>query len=180
MTSFVALLRGVNVGGNRKIAMADLRALASSLGLADPRTLLQSGNLVFRSNAPTGSPLETLLEKGAATRLGLETDFVVRSAADLASIVARNPFPGEADDDPAHIVVVFLKATPPPSASKALQAAVKGRESVRIDGRQAYIVYPDGIGDSKLTLPVIDRALGTSGTARNWNTVLKLAALAGV
>jgi uncharacterized protein (DUF1697 family) len=178
LTSFVALLRGVNVGGNRKVAMSDLRALATSLGLGDARTLLQSGNLVFRSNVRSAAQLETLLENGAASRLGVETDFVVRSSAELDAIVARNPFPKEAERDPAHLAVVFLKTSPSASASKALQAAIRGREVAQVDGRQAYIVYPDGMGTSKLTLPVIDRALGTRGTARNWNTVLKLGALA--
>ena len=177
MSAFVALLRGVNVGGNRKVAMADLRELAASLGLTDPQTLLQSGNLVFRSSARSAPQLEALLEKGAAGRLGIETDFIVRSAAELASIVERNPFPKEAASDPARLAVVFLKAPAGASASKSLQAAIKGREVARVDGRQVYIVYPDGMGASKLTLPVIDRALGTRGTARNWNTVLKLGAL---
>jgi len=174
----VALLRGINVGGNRKVAMSDLRGLLAKLGLADPRSLLQSGNLVFRSSALPGD-LELLLEAEAEKRLGLRTDFFIRTADEWRGVVARNPFRAAAERDPSHLVVMFLKGAPDPGSVKALQGAITGPETVRSDGRQAYIVYPAGIGDSRLTAGVIDRKLGTRGTGRNWNTVLKLAVLAG-
>jgi len=175
----VALLRGVNVGGNRKVAMSDLRGLLAKLGLADARSLLQSGNLVFRSDARPAE-LESLLEAEAERRLGLRTDFFVRTAQEWREVVARNPFREAAERDPGHLVVVFLKEAPDKGGARALQASITGPEIARCDGRQAYIVYPAGIGDSRLTAGVIDRMLGTRGTGRNWNTVLKLAALAGV
>ncbi len=171
----VALLRAVNVGG-RMVAMAELKALAADLGLGDPRTLLQSGNLVFRADTGTDAELEARLETAIAERLGVRTDVHVRGAADLDQIIARNPFPKEAESDPGHLLVMFLKSAPPAAAVEALQAAVKGRETVRAAGRQAYIVYPDGVGQSKLTNAVIERHVGGLGTGRNWNTVLKLAA----
>jgi uncharacterized protein (DUF1697 family) len=111
--------------------------------------------------------------------LGLRTDFFVRTAAEWAKVVAGNPFPEEAERDPGHLVVMFLKATPEANDVAALQAAIPGRETVRAEGKHAYIIYPDGIGRSKLTIDLIERKLGTRGTGRNWNTVLKLAALAG-
>ena len=171
----VALLRAVNVGG-RMVAMAELKALTADLGLGDPRTLLQSGNLVFRADTGTDAELEAQLEAAIAERLGVRTDVHVRGAADLGQIVARNPFPKEAESDPGHLLVMFLKSSPAAAAVEALQAAVKGRETVRAAGRQAYIVYPDGVGQSKLTNAVIERHIGGLGTGRNWNTVLKLAA----
>ena len=177
MATNVALLRGINVGGNRKVAMADLRGFLAKLGLEDAKSLLQSGNLVFRSDARTDE-LERLLEAEAEKRLGLQTDFFVRTAQDWKAIIARNPFPAAAENDPSHLVVMFLKEAPGRRERQALQAAITGPETVLSEGKQAYITYPAGIGDSRLTSRVIDRMLGTRGTGRNWNTVLKLGALA--
>jgi uncharacterized protein (DUF1697 family) len=174
MTVHVALLRGVNVGGNKKVAMAELRAFLDALGVQDVRTLLQSGNALFRSAGRTGAKLEELLEGEARKRLGLETDFFVRTAAEWQDAIARNPFPDEAERDPGHLLVMVLKAAPTAAAVRALQAAITGRETVRAHGKQAYLVYPDGVGASRLTINVIERHLGTRGTARNWNTVTKL------
>jgi uncharacterized protein (DUF1697 family) len=179
MTTHIALLRGVNVGGKTKVAMADLRAMLADLGFGDPRSLLQSGNLVFRSDKLTGAGLERLLEAETEKRLGLKTDFFVRTPEEWEAVIESNPFPDEAESDPSHLVVMFLKEAPKAKDVEALQAAIAGREIVRAAGRQAYITYPDGIGDSKLTITVIERKLGSRGTGRNWNTVLKLRALAG-
>jgi uncharacterized protein (DUF1697 family) len=179
MTTFIALLRAVNLAGHNKVGMADLRALMADLGLQDPRTLLQSGNLVFGSDGKTAAQLEALLEAEAGKRLGLDTPFFVRSAREWKALIAANPFVAEAKADPGHLVVVCLKQAPPPKNVAALQAAITGREVVKAQGRQAYIVYPDGIGHSRVTGALIDRKLGTPGTGRNWNTVLKLAARVG-
>jgi uncharacterized protein (DUF1697 family) len=176
MTSYLALLRAVNVGGSTKIGMADLRALLGELGLAQPRSLLQSGNLLFRAEGTTPDELEALLAAETGRRLGLATDFFVRTADEWDAVVAGNPFPAEAKDDPGHLVVMALKAAPEAAAVAALQASIAGRETVRAVGRQAYLVYPDGIGESKLTIQKIEKALGTRGTGRNWNTTLKLQA----
>ncbi len=177
MTACVALLRAVNVGGTKKLPMAELKAFLERIGLKDVRTLLQSGNAVFSAAGPSGERLERLLEAEAKKRLGLETGFFVRTAAELDEAIARNPFPKEAERDPGRLVVVFLKSAPSAASVKALRAAIVGRETVHAAGRHAWIVYPDGQGTSKLTISVIERHLGTRGTARNWNTVGKLAAL---
>lgn len=179
MTMHVALLRAVNLGSKGKVSMADLRVLMEDLGLKEGKTLINSGNLVFRSEGKSASDLEELLEKETEKRLGLKTDYFVRTAAQWQEAIAANPFPAEAKSDPAHLVVMVLKAAPRAGAVEALQAAITGRETVRAAGRQAYFVYPDGIGTSKLTINVIEKHLGVRGTARNWNTVQKLAALAG-
>jgi len=177
MTTYIALLRGINVGGHQKVTMADLRDMATRLGLATVQTLLQSGNLVFRADARPAAHLEHLLEAEAIKRLALQSDFMVRTAEEWKKIVARNPFREQAVRDPSHLVVMFFKDAPKASEVTALRTVITGPEIVHADGRQAYITYPDGIGDSRLTNVLIERKLGVRGTARNWNTVLKLETL---
>jgi len=178
MISHIALLRAINVGGNMTVAMPKLREFVSSLGFTDVATLLQSGNVVFAAGNHEPATLERLMETEAEQRLGLSTEFFVRTAKQWAAIIAANPFPGEAKRDPSHLLMLALKDKPSAEAVKALQAVNKGPEIIRADGRQAYIVYPDGIGRSKLTGKLIEAKLGIRATGRNWNTVLKLAALA--
>jgi uncharacterized protein (DUF1697 family) len=174
----IALLRSVNVGG-RKLVMADLRTVMTDLGFSDARTLLASGNLVFDAGARTGADLEALIGEAVQSSLGLRVDVFVRSAEVWRGIIAANPFPEAASSDPAHLVVMALKAAPEAWAVERLRGAIVGRETVHLRGREAYMVYPDGIGESRLTAAVIERNLGVVGTARNWNTVMKLADLAG-
>jgi uncharacterized protein (DUF1697 family) len=173
----VALMRAVNVGGHNKVAMAELRELFAALGLRNARTLLQSGNCLFDAGRAAPAALERRLERAARERLGLETTFFVRTATEWSVVVAANPFPAEAARDPGRLLVYFLEEAPAPAAADALAAAIRGRERVHVAGRHAWVVYPDGAGRSKLTSSVVERQLSTRGTARNWNTVLKLAAL---
>jgi len=173
----IGLVRGINVGGHAKVAMSDLRELVAGLGYRDVRTLLQSGNVVFAGNAKNAAALEAELEKETLKQLGLRTAFLVRSPAEWATVIAENPFPNEAKHDPGRLIVMFLKSAPGAAAIEALRAAVTGPETIRAGGRHLYITYPDGMGRSKLTGALIEKKLGTTGTARNWNTVLKLAAL---
>lgn len=175
----VGLLRAVNLGGHNAVKMADLRAFLLDLGLSDAQTLLQTGNLIFSSER-TPTDLEDWLEREAASRLGLVTTICVRTAREWREVVARNPFPAEAEDDPAHLVVCALKHKVGAVEARKLSQEIdrlKGPERVQVIGRHAYLVYPAGIGESKLTAIVIERALGTPGTARNWNTVRRIAAL---
>jgi uncharacterized protein (DUF1697 family) len=151
VTTYLALLRAINVGGRNTVAMSDLRGLPEKLGFTDARTLMQTGNLVFSGSARPSAALERELEAAAKKRLRLETDFLVRTDKEWERLVGANPFPAEAKDDPSHLVVMFLKDAPGAGAVEALQAAIVGREVVRAVGKQAYLVYPDGIGRSKLT-----------------------------
>ena len=177
MSTYVALLRGINVGGHNAVAMSDLRDLLTDLGFAGATTLLQSGNVVFKATGQTNSALESLLEKETARRLGVSADYIVRSANEWAKVVAANPFPKEAEEDPGHLIVMSLKSAVAAKSVEALQVSVKGPETVRGSGKQIYIVYPEGMGRSKLTGTVIEKKLGSRGTARNWNTALKLLAV---
>ena len=175
--NYIALLRAVNLGPHNKVGMADLRELLVGLGFTDATTLLQSGNVVFSGGGKTTAALEETLERAAAKQIGLETAFFVRTATEWQSVIDANPFRREAENDPGHLLAVITKDVVEPANVTALQKAIVGREVVRAKGRCAYVVYPDGIGRSKLTSAVIEKKLGTRGTARNWNTVLKLSAL---
>jgi uncharacterized protein (DUF1697 family) len=179
MAGYVALLRGVNVGGRNLVGMAELKELFGKVGLGEARSLLASGNLVFECGKRSCEKLELMLEAETEKRFGAAVDYVVRTADEWGPIVSRNPFPKEAVSDPSHLVVMFFKQAPKTKDLELLRLAVKGREIFRVDGRQLYIVYPDGIGTSKFTNTLIEKKLGLRGTARNWNTVLKLAAMIG-
>jgi uncharacterized protein (DUF1697 family) len=178
MTPFVALLRAVNIAGHNRVAMADLRQLLVGLGLEDARSLLQSGNLVFGCEGRTAAQLERLLEGEARARLALELEFFVRTAREWAALVAANPFPEAAEHDPGRLVVLFMKRAPEAGTVVALRAAITGPEVLRARGREAYVIYPQGQGRSRLTTTFVEKRLGTRVTGRNWNTVLRLAALA--
>ena len=166
MATRIALLRAINVGGHRKIAMAELRDLMAELGFSDMQSILQTGNLVFSCKALSGTALERHLEIEAEKRLGFCAEFCVRSDRQWARVIADNPFPVEAERDPSRLIVLFLKKAPSASGVEALQAAIRGPEIVR------------GVGNSRLTSSLIERKLGTLGTGRNWNTVLKIGKLA--
>jgi uncharacterized protein (DUF1697 family) len=178
VTLQIALLRGINVGGKTAIAMSDLRQMFSDLGLAEAQTVLRTGNVLFRSDDRTADQLESLLERETERRLGLRTAILVRGGDEWQRVIAANPFPEEAKRDPGHLVVMPLKDEPAAAAVSALREAIPGRETVAAVGRELFIVYPDGIGRSKLTIKLIESKLGTLGTGRNWNTALKLARLA--
>jgi len=171
----VALLRAINVGGNNLISMSDLRQMFADLGYAGATTLLQSGNVVFDGGRKGAARLEQLFERETAERFGATIDYCVRSTEQWQSIVDANPFAAEAKSAPNHLVVMLLKSASAAGAIQALRAAIRGPERIHNEGRELYIVYPDGIGTSKLTNRVIETKLATRGTARNWNTVMKLA-----
>ena len=177
MATYIGLLRAVNLPGHNKIAMADLRDVLTRLGMRDVVTLLQSGNFVCRSDVRSSPELERLIEGAATKQLGLITDVLVRSDKEWNALIAENPFPEDAKLDPSHLLAVVLKAAPDHARVKALEQAITGTEIVSVQGRCAYIAYKGGIGRSRLTTAVIENKLGTRGTARNWNTVLKLRAL---
>jgi uncharacterized protein (DUF1697 family) len=174
---YIALVRAINVGGTGLIAMADLRAFFEKLGFAGAQTLLQTGNVVFQTAAKPTTALETLLETEAAQRLGLNTVFMVRTAQEWSALIAANPFRAAAKQDPARLLLMFLKDEPPAAKQRSLQSLIKGRETARVKGKVAYVTYPDGMGKSKFTGAVLERALGTKSTGRNWNTVMKIAEL---
>jgi uncharacterized protein (DUF1697 family) len=167
MTTFVALLRAINVGGTGKLAMSELCKLCEDAGFARPKTYIQSGNVVFES-ALTEAKVKAKLEKALAAKMGKPFGALVRTAAELDAVLARNPFKQAA---PNQLLVLFLDEAPKRGALADLH--IPGREQVKLAGREVFIHYPDGMGRSKLKLP-----FSKIGTGRNLNTVAKLAALA--
>jgi uncharacterized protein (DUF1697 family) len=178
MAPRIALLRGVNLGKARRVTMADVRAACETLGWRAVRSIGQSGNLVFEADDADDAELETAAEQALLASVSLTTEVVVRSAAAWKAMMAANPFADAAQSDPSHLVVMVLKSDPRTDAEAAM-AAVPGRERGKVVGRAAFIVYPDGIAGVRLIGAVLDKALGARGTGRNWNTVVKLAAMVG-
>jgi uncharacterized protein (DUF1697 family) len=172
MTTYIGLLRAVNVGGRNKISMAALRELVEQAGYSDARTYVQSGNVVFTTPDRSRTRIESTLERELAAR-GLATPVMVRTGRDLQRTLAANPFP---EADPKTILVVFLKEAA--SHTGPLDTSRYGPEQVHASGRELFVRYPNGVGRSKLTPAVLERAVGTPGTGRNWNTVNKLAEMA--
>ncbi len=171
MTAYVALLRAVNVGG-RGVKMAELKALFAHLGFAGARTHLQSGNVVFSADGDRGQIAATIAA-GIVDRFDFHAEAILRTAAELQALVAKNPFPDMARSDPSHLVVMFLAGAATLEDRAALRMAWDGPETWRLVGADLFICYPAGIGKSKLKLK-----LKTPGTARNWNVVTALAAMA--
>jgi uncharacterized protein (DUF1697 family) len=168
----VALLRGINVGGRNRVPMAELRAVLEAVGLEDVRTLIQSGNVVFRSDAHE-STLAARIEDAIADAFGVRPTVVLRTPAELETVAGASPFA-----DSASVHVVFLEAAPERAAAKALDPDRSPPDAFGLVGRDLYLHLPNGAGRTKLTLDYLERTLGVRGTQRNWATVLKLLALA--
>lgn len=173
--TFIAMLRGVNMAGNRKLDMARLRTLAEDLHFGHVRTVQRSGNLLFSTAARDCAKLECRLETALLQHLGLRTSAFVRTAAEWRAIVAANPFHDEADNNPHHLAVLFLKHIPHAAAITALRHAIPGPERFAVKDRSLYAYYPEGFAATKLTTALIDHLLATAVTGRSWSTVMKIA-----
>jgi uncharacterized protein (DUF1697 family) len=167
VTVYVALLRAVNVGGTGKLPMAELKAMCQRIGGDNVRTYIASGNVELTSKL-SAPAIKAKLEAELARYAGKPIGVVVRTAAELAKVLAANPF---ADAPPSKAVTIFLDKAPPRTALAGVKGA--GREEVRLGRREIYVHFPDGIGRSKLKIPA-----AASGTARNMNTVAKLVEMA--
>jgi uncharacterized protein (DUF1697 family) len=172
---YAALLRAVNLVKVNRIAMADLRRILADLGYADVKTHLQSGNAVFASDL-SARTLELDIAGALAESAGLSCAVMVRSARELAAVLAANPL-GRAPDNGSRYFVSFLAAEPAAAAAAEFARADLGSERAWVIGREAYLWCPDGAADTRLTSKFLEKQLGVAGTARNWNTVTKLAEL---
>jgi uncharacterized protein (DUF1697 family) len=180
----VALLRGVNVGGRNKLAMADLRAVVESLGHGNVATYIQSGNVVFTSDNTDSSAIAAEVERALEEVLGVRSSVVVLSRAELAKVIADNPFPDETDPRRLHTIV---RGADLGAAGAAAVAAAErrardkgGRDQAKVVGRAVYLRTPDGMGRSELAAQLTrpdPTARDRGGTARNWATVTKLLAM---
>jgi uncharacterized protein (DUF1697 family) len=178
MAVLISMLRGVNVGGHNKVSMGELRELYESLGLQDPQTYVQSGNVVFRTKERNLTALAKRIEDAIERRFGFRVDVIVRTPAELKDVIARNPFGKRRAVDPGKLLVTFLADHPSAEARDRVLKIKTDPEELRIDGREVYIYFPDGMGRSKLSWPAIGKKLGTTGTGRNWNSVTKLLEIA--
>jgi uncharacterized protein (DUF1697 family) len=172
----IALLRGINLAGARRVGMAELRELLEGHGHQEVRTYLQSGNVVLRSPSPP-ERLARELERQITDGLGVEVRVVVRTRAELGKVVERNPLRDIATD-PARYQVSFLSAKPSPAVVRELATWDVAPERFVLSGREIYAWHPGGVGRSELAKLLSERRLGVSPTARNWKTVTALLALA--
>ncbi len=167
MTAYVALLRGVNLMGSTTLRMTDLKEMAEKLGFASPRTFIASGNLLFASARREGA-VKTMLERALNDHMARKVAVMVRTAEEMASVVAGNPF---ADEPGNRVVAIFLDEPPPSGAIEAARNVAD--ERMALGAREIYVHYPSGQGQSKLRIPA-----AMAGTARNMNSVKRLAELA--
>jgi uncharacterized protein (DUF1697 family) len=174
--TYVALLRGINLGSRNRVSMPELRTLFEALGAEDVSTYVQSGNVVFRSSERAGE-----LEKSAAKRiakdLGVDVTVLVRSGKQLAKLVSGNPFTTP-KRDPKTLHVTFLAETPPAARVRELDPAVASPDEFRVVGQDVYLLCPNGYGRSKLSNAFFEKRLGVAATTRNWKSVTALAELA--
>jgi len=177
MVRQVALLRGINVGGHKRVAMADLRQLLTGLGFDDVRTYVQSGNAVFTSDTNDPPMLATAIAAELARSLGFDVPVIVRSRTALTKVVQDNPFPAAAND-PTKLHVTFLADPLPPAALRDLDPGLYEPEEFATRKREIYLSLPNGLGVSKLAVAV-EKRLEVPGTTRNWRTVTALLDLMG-
>ncbi len=171
----VALLRGINVGGHKKIKMADLRALFGELGFGDVQTYIQSGNVIFDPAGADEAEAIERISKGIRGRFGFEVPVIVREHEELDAIISESPFPAfDAAQEGAYYAVSFLAETPANEKIDAIQPFVKPPEELVVQGRQIYLHCPNGFGRSKLSPALLEGKLGVTATTRNWKSLLKL------
>jgi uncharacterized protein (DUF1697 family) len=174
-TTFVALLRGINLGAHNKISMSELRALVAEHDVENVQTYVQSGNVVFRSRVGRAQ-LVRALETGIRRELGLDVSVLLRTKAELAKVVASNPF-AERQDDPLKLHVTFLTDRVPAARARDLDPERSPPDEFQLEGREIYVHTPQGYGRTKLTNAYFERRLGVAATSRNWRTVTKLVEL---
>lgn len=172
--TWVALLRGINVGGRNTVPMAALRRVCEEAGCGDVRTVIQSGNVVFTSDDRDRAQLRQRLEEAVATAFDVPSTVVLLKAAELGALVRAHPF----GDDGAHTFVTFLAEKPKPDAVRALADRDVAPDRVEVRGSDVFLHLPNGVTGARLSGTLVERLLGVPGTARNWRTVTKLVELA--
>jgi uncharacterized protein (DUF1697 family) len=172
------MLRGVNVGGHNKVGMDVLRAIYDSLALRNVQTYVQSGNVIFTTKERDIDRLANEIENAIELRSGFRCDVIVRTVSQLRDVIRRNPFANRQGIEPSKLLVTFLAKAPSQEACDKVLAIKTEPEELRLDAREHYIYFPNGIGRSRLPAAAIAKALNTPGTGRNWNSVTKLLEIA--
>lgn len=177
MPRYVALLRGINVGGNKKIPMADLRTVLTGLGYTDVRTHLQSGNAVFDSTKRSSAAVGAAVEKAIADEFGMSVSCVIRTGPELVATIEGHPF-GEIADNGSRMLVLFLSANPDPALLAEFDPVALAPDEVEVGDGVIYQWCPNGILEAPPVRDFVEKNLKVRATGRNWNTVMKLAELA--
>jgi|ERR1700685_2777114 len=174
MKVVISMLRGVNLGPHKRIKMDALRALYESLGLRDPQTYVQSGNILFKTREPNLGLIAKRIEREIERSFGFRADVIVRTPSELRDVVAKNPFAKRQGLNGSKFLVIFLASDPGHEAREKIRQIKAEPEELWTEGRELYIYFPNGMARPKLSIPLIEKTLKTSGTGRNWNSVKKL------
>ena len=173
MPTLIALLRGINIGGNNKLPMKELTALLEGMGLRDVQTYIQSGNVVFHSNTKNKTALAAKIGAAIAAQHGFVPQVLLLDADELRKAIADNPYP-EAEADPKSLSLLFLVEVPQHPDLKSMEAIKTDSERFKLAGKVLYLHAPEGFGRSRLATRA-EKLLGVAASGRNWNTVCKLA-----
>lgn len=177
MPTYIAMLRGINVGGHKKVAMAELRKSFAALGFDRVQTYIQSGNVVFRAAKGSAAELCKKIENRILADFGFPVPVILRTASEMRKVLQDNPFLKKSGIDISKLHVIFLSAAPQPPAVRKLKDLKTAPEDLRYCGREIYHYCPNGVAESKLFRADFDRLLSVRATSRNWNTVTKLCEL---
>ena len=178
MPVFISMLRGVNLGSHNRIKMDALCALYKSLKLEDPRHYVQSGNVIFRTKEKNAAQLAKKIQDAIARKIGFGPEVILRTPEEFRKAIAANPFANRSGLDPGKLLVTFLAREPNAEGRAKLLALRPDPEELHLIDSEIYIYFPNGAGRSKLRWSSLDKKLGTAGTARNWNSVMKMLAIA--
>ena len=172
------MLRGVNVGAHHRIKMDALRGVYESAGLAEPRTYVQSGNVLFRAKQQNASALARKIQTAIGGGFGFRPEVIVRTPQEFKLAIAANPFAKRGDVEPGKLLVTFLSGEPGAEAQATIRGLKAGPEELHLIGRELYIYFPTGAGKSKLPWSSVEKLLKVTGTARNLNSVVKMMEMA--
>lgn len=179
MATYVSLLRGINVSGQKKIRMEDLRALYEDLGYGDVRSYIQSGNVVFTSGEKSAERLAASITGAIDQHYGFEVPVIIRTGKQMLAVSESNPYLERKGIDETKLHVCFLSGKANPAALKTIPTRDIHTEEITPAGKELYLHYPDGMGRSKLSNTYLERKLGLTATTRNWKTVKTLTEMAG-
>jgi uncharacterized protein (DUF1697 family) len=178
MPVIISMLRGVNVGTHNRIKMDALRALYESLGLREAQTYVQSGNVVFRTDKRDLIALAERIESAIDRTFGFRPSVILRTTSELREVIARNPFANRSGIEPSKLLVNFLASDPGTRICDQVLSIKTHPEELHITGRELYIYFPNGMARPKMSWALLEKALKTPGTGRNWNSVTKLLEMA--
>lgn len=178
MPVLISMLRGINLGPHNRIKMDALRELYQSLNLEDPRTYLQSGNVIFRTRQKNTRKIAAAIQEAIEKTFHFRPAVILRTTEELRKAIAAAPFEARRNLDPRRILVTFLIDDPPKGTAAGLAALKSHPEEIHLNNRELYIYFPNGIGRSKLPWSQLDKILGGTGTGRNWNSVLAMLQIA--